>query len=556
MAILASSLIFIIGSIFMVGAVSTILEPSSVTYKNGSVLKITLTNTIVEDASTNALTQINPLTLDIKRSTTLLSLLNGIENAASDPNISGIYLDLSSMQILETSTINEIRRAIIKFKLSGKGVVCYSDIYTHSSYFLASAADKVLLAPTGELQWLGLAAESYFFKGSLEKLGIEPEIIRHGSYKSSTEPYTQDKMSEENRAQTKELLNSMWGYMVGEVASARDIDSTHLQKLATDLAINSSDKAVEELLVDELIYPDQIGGYVARELSLPYFNTISLSDYTRTTEGSKEAYSPNKVALIYVDGSIVTTATGTTKEVTSNSIISKLQKAASDDKVKAIVIRINSPGGSALASDNIWHAVKCAREQKPVVVSMGSIAASGGYYIAAAADIIVAEPTTTTGSIGVYGIMFNAQKGLKDKLGISVESVTTNPSADMQTFTRALSSKELRYLQSGVERTYDIFVEKVAEGRNLTIEEVNNIAQGRIWSGVDAQKVNLVDHLGGLKESILLAADRANVLSSFRIQTYNSDESTIGMLLNTIMGGTKISVENNTKIESRLFTEF
>ncbi|MEG1934728.1 MAG: signal peptide peptidase SppA, partial [Rikenellaceae bacterium] len=485
LAIIASSIFSFFAFFVIISMLSALLTPSAPSYQSGSVLTINLTETIVDKEPVNPIELVDMGSFTFQKTLSITKILGAIESAAVDPKIEGIYLNLSSANSIGIANVTEIRDALKKFKESGKFIVSYSDVYSHSTYFMSSVADKIFLAPEGAMQWSGLSAQTMFFKGTLEKLGIVPEIIRHGKYKSAVEPFTQDKMSDENREQTSALLNSVWGYMIGEVAAARSIDSALLQQYASDLSVVSSEDAVKLSLVDSLGYPAVASEWINAKTGNSDFKSVSLYDYVHNNFESSSEYSKNKIALIFADGEIVSSASENRGEISSTVLCRNLKSVREDETVKAVVLRINSPGGSALASDMIWNEVKLLRDKKPVVVSMGNVAASGGYYIAAPADIIIAEPTTITGSIGVFGVLFNAEKGLKEKLGVTIDVVNTNQSADMGSIARPLTDTERLFIQKGVERTYDTFVTKVAAGRNLTFDKVNEIAGGRVWSGAD-----------------------------------------------------------------------
>ncbi|MEG1634364.1 MAG: signal peptide peptidase SppA [Rikenellaceae bacterium] len=541
LAIIASSIFSFFAFFVIISMLSALLAPSAPSYQSGSVLTINLTETIVDKEPVNPIELVDMGSFTFQKTLSITKILGAIESAAVDPKIEGIYLNLSSANSIGIANVTEIRDALKKFKESGKFIVSYSDVYSHSTYFMSSVADKIFLAPEGAMQWSGLSAQTMFFKGTLEKLGIVPEIIRHGKYKSAVEPFTQDKMSDENREQTSALLNSVWGYMIGEVAAARSIDSALLQQYASDLSVVSSEDAVKLSLVDSLGYPAVASEWINAKTGNSDFKSVSLYDYVHNNFESSSEYSKNKIALIFADGEIVSSASENRGEISSTVLCRNLKSVREDETVKAVVLRINSPGGSALASDMIWNEVKLLRDKKPVVVSMGNVAASGGYYIAAPADIIIAEPTTITGSIGVFGVLFNAEKGLKEKLGVTIDVVNTNRSADMGSIARPLTDTERLFIQKGVERTYDTFVTKVAAGRNLTFDKVNQIAGGRVWSGADAVENGLVDGFGGVKEAVSLAADRAGVADSFRISVVGADQNSFTQIMSSMMEEVRVS---------------
>lgn len=527
--VVANILIGVLGILFFAGIVTMLSTDSPTTVKSNSILKIDLKDPITDSPEQSPMGAIDFMSMKIRTSNTLLQVLNAIEYAAHDPNIKGIYMDLSSPTAMSTANREELREELAKFKESGKFVVSYSEVYPQGAYYLASVSDKVYMNPEGGLLWQGMASNVMFYKGLLDKLGIQPEVLRHGSFKAAVEPFIMDKMSTENRLQMSTLLNAVWGTVVGDIAASRKIDSTTLQNYASQLSINSPEAAVECKLVDSLIYKDQmmsvlntLVGEDADSDDEPRF--VGLGHYIGSMKPTATKISENKIAVIYADGQIVDGESGE-GTVGSQSMAKKLELVRNDDDVKALVLRINSPGGSALASEVMWREIELIKKTKPVVVSMGGVAASGGYYIAAPADIILADRTTITGSIGVFGLMFNAQQGLKDKLGITVDVVKTNPSADMITPFRGLSSAERAYGMHEVERVYNTFVGHVAAGRNLSVEKVDAIGGGRVWSGLDANKIGLIDGFGGIKHAIALAADRAGVAEDFRVsQVVDEDD--------------------------------
>ena len=426
---------------------------------------------------------------------------------------------------LGMASLEEIRDAVLRFRQSGKWVIGYSDYYTQASYYMSTAAEKVYLNPEGGVEWVGLASGVLFYKGLLDKMDLQPEVIRHGEFKAAVEPFITDRMSPANRLQMERLLGSIWGHVVQNVASARGIDSTDLQRYASELTLADGESAVRTKMVDSLAYAADMERMLCERTGAddePRY--VSLAEYVDQPKEPIKKLSKNHIAVVYAEGQIVD---GKSREglVGGNSLAARLADVRRDDRVKAVVLRVNSPGGSALASEVIWHEIEQIRQERPVIVSMGNVAASGGYYISCPADAIMASPVTLTGSIGVFGLMFNGEQTLRNKLGITVDVAKTNPSADlgMTVFgavgVRPLSSAERQFMQNGVERVYETFVGHVAEGRNMSVAAVDSIGGGRVWSGIDAVRIGLVDGFGGLREAIALAADRAGVAGDFRIVT-------------------------------------
>jgi len=443
----------------------------------------------------------------------LNKLMENLEKAKEDTVVKGIYINMKPV-MAGRATLKELRDAILDFKKSGKFVIAYSEYYTQNSYYLASAADKVYLNPQGAVDWKGLAMNIMFYKKTLEKLGIEAQIFRHGKFKSAIEPFIYEKMSNENRLQSRTFLTSLWNTTVNEISETRKITKADLNKYADELSVNMASDALDLKLVDGLKYEDEVLDEIKEKLKIAEkekINFVSHADYSKH-RGKKKEKTTDEIAVIYAIGQI-SSGEGDDKEIGSETTAEAIKDARLNEKVKAIVLRVNSPGGSALASDVIWREVVLAKKVKPVIVSMGNVAASGGYYISCAADRIFAEPNTITGSIGVFGMIPNLKKAFEDKLGITTDTVKTNKHSDMMNLTRAVAPTESVVIQKSVEKVYDVFISRVAEGRNISKEQVDSIGQGRVWSGSDALKIGLVDELGGLKEAIAFAAKKADLKS-------------------------------------------
>ncbi|MGP8217783.1 MAG: signal peptide peptidase SppA [Bacteroidia bacterium] len=464
----------------------------------------------------------------------LNDIIADIRHAATDSHIKGIFLDLSTMPA-GIATVETIRSALMKFKESKKFVIAYSPAYSQKSYYLASVADEVYLYPEGELYLKGLSAQVMFYKKALEKLGIQMQVFRHGRFKSYVEPYILDKMSPDNRLQTRMLLTSVWDRILGEVGASRDIQVASINQMADSLAIRSAEQAKSHKLVDNLLYPDQVLDKIKAKLGLTESQNIpfiGLDDYRETFYTDR--YSSPKIAVIYAAGEI-SQGNGDDESIGSARLSRTIREARLDPDVKAIVLRVNSPGGSALAADIIWREVELAKKAKPVIVSMGDLAASGGYYISCAANVIVAEPTTITGSIGVFGMLPNAQELMNDKLGITVDTVSTNTHAAGGSVFYPLQSDEEAVLQGSIEDIYHTFLSRVADGRNLTTAQVDSIAQGRVWSGMQARKIGLTDTLGDMNLAIRIAAQKANI-SIYSVEELPTLVSPFRKLLNYFSG--------------------
>ena len=483
--------------------------------KENSILKIDLENTaVVERKSENPFDKFN-LSGDVIKTIDLKQILDNIEKAKNDDNIKAIYIN-NSIVNSGLSQIEEIRNKLLDFKESGKQIIAYSETYSQSAYYLSSIADKIYLNPEGIIEIKGFAAEIMFFKGLLEKLNIDIQIIRHGTFKSAVEPFTLDKMSPENKEQLIRLLNSIANNIMDSIASQRGFSLSEIQQHANNLSLENAQSCIELNYVDALIYQDQVADSLVAVSGGDKLNLISLNHYTNT-KSREEEISRNKIAIIYATGTIKT-GNGDDKSIGSATTAKAIKRAREDKNVKAIVLRINSGGGSALASEVIWReTILTKKAKKPLVVSMGDYAASGGYYIACAADSIVANPTTITGSIGVFGMIPNLENFYKNKLGITIDRVNTNKSADMG-INRPLTSFEKEKVQRSVESIYKTFISHVSEGRKMSKVAVNEIGQGRVWSGIDAKEIGLVDEIGGLEDAIVSAAELSEI-EDYRVIT-------------------------------------
>lgn len=544
LAMVAFSLIWSIFFSIIVGIAS--LSKST---PEESVLTIKLDREIVEQQQGNGFS-FNFAGLQNSSSLGLNKILKAIKSAKTDENIKGIFMDLYLVSA-SYADISEIRSAIKDFKTSGKFVIAHANIYTQNSYYLATVADKIYLTPTGSFLWKGLSASVIYYKGLFDKLEIEPEIIRHGKYKSAVEPYMQDTMSVANREQLQTLFNNFWDIYTKEIAEARSLDSKALNLYADSLLVNSSKQAVALGFVDKEIFKNDVIDEIKELLGVESdekLETISLSKYIKSISslsGDEKTLSKDKkIAIIYADGEIIDGKNFRDK-IGSKTISAAFKKAASDSTVKAIVLRINSPGGSALASEIMLHEIIKTKTYKPIVVSMGKYAASGGYYIACYGDKIYAEPYTLTGSIGVFGLTFNLQKLANNKLGINVEVVKTNTNSDIGNLLRPLSLQERNFLQTQVENTYDIFITHVAQGRGLTKSYVDSIGQGRVWTATAALSNGLIDEIGSIDSAISQAAILAALGDDYKIVEYPKEKDFFTSFLeNYQMKMTKMKLGN------------
>ena len=448
----------------------------------------------------------------------LNDMLANIKKAKTDENIKGIYIEMGMLSA-GFATREEIRNALLDFKESGKFITTYSEIYTQGSYYLASVADYICMYPEGGMELKGLNSTVPFFTNALKNMGIEPQVIRHGKFKSAVEPFMLTEMSDENREQIETYMGSIWEHFLKNVASDRELTRDRLNEMAENLEIQTTKDAVELGLVDSLFYRDQFQNHLANLMEQENYddiNFISLKKYNKVkNENARDKFKKEKVAVIYAQGEIQS-GEGSETVIGSERISKAIRKARKDEKVKAIVLRVNSPGGSALASDVIWREMKLANEEKPVVVSMGDVAASGGYYIACASDKIYASPNTITGSIGVFGLLMSFEELYTDKIGLTFDQVKTNKFADLGSVNRPLTQEEYDIIQKGVVDIYNTFTSKVAEGRDMSQENVDDIGQGRVWSGSNAMDINLIDEYGGLEAAVAGAAELAE-LEDYRI---------------------------------------
>ena len=442
-----------------------------------------------------------------------------IDKAARDEKIKGIYLQ-SGLNPNGFATSEEIRNALISFKKSGKFLIAYSEMMNQKSYHVANVADKIYVNPKGFFDWTGFSAELIFLKGTLDKLDIEPQIFYAGKFKSATEPFRTDKMTEENKLQTSVWLGDLYSHFLVKAAEARKTDTASLHQLANEAAIRRPQDAVDKKLIDGVKYDDEVKDEIKEKLKLGKYdkvNYISINSYFKA--GSYKKYKGDKIALIYAEGNIIDGGGSDRTQIASANYIKLVRKARLDKTIKAIVFRVNSGGGSALASETIWRELSLAKKEKPVVVSFGDVAASGGYYISCAADSIFASPTTITGSIGVFGIIPNMQGFFKNKLGVTFDGVKTGPYADLGAIYRPMSENEKEFVQQNIDEIYLNFKQRVADGRKKPIEFVDSIAQGRVWSGARAIQNGLVDKFGGLQDAVECAARMAK-LSDYRLREY------------------------------------
>ncbi|MFZ4101061.1 MAG: signal peptide peptidase SppA [Sphingobacterium thalpophilum] len=517
--ILSFFVVFILLIAIVASIVSSAGSEGKVSPISNSILHVSLDYPIKERTDKNPFAEFGLMGFDSKETLGLNEILENLEKAKKDEYIKGIFLDVSSLAA-GFATIEEVRNALIDFKKSGKFIIAYSEVYTQSAYYLASVADKVYMNPEGMIDFRGLSTELMFFKGSLEKLDIEAQIIKVGTYKSAVEPFILDKMSEPNRQQVNSFLGSMYDHFLTEISKSRKIPKSTLFTLADGAKVRNSKDALVYKMIDGLKYKDEVLDELKSKSGMEKkkeLKSVTIEEYAPAPEENSSG-SSDRIAIVYANGEIIS-GEGNDESIGSDRISRAIRKARLDTKVKAIVLRVNSPGGSALASDVIWREMVLAKKSKPVIVSMGDVAASGGYYIACAADSIFAQPNTITGSIGVFGIIPNMQKFFKNKLGITFDGVKTGKYADLGNVSRPLTDAEKMIFQQEVNKVYSTFTQKVADGRKKSKSYIDSIGQGRVWSGTEALQNGLVDKLGNINDAIASAAKKAK-LKDFKIVSY------------------------------------
>jgi protease-4 len=511
--ILLFSVIGLFIMIGVIGAISSASNNKTVTIKPNTILYMTLDKPIVDRASDNPFEGMSFPSFDNQGQSGLNDILKNLKKAKEDENIKGIFMELSYIPA-GMATVDEIRNALLDFKTSGKFIYTYAEVMTQNTYYLASVSDKIYMNPVGTLEVKGLRSQITFFKGTLEKIGVEPVIFRHGKFKSAIEPFMLSKMSEANKEQTRTYVQSIWDYMVTNIAKERALTVDGINKIANEYAVRNTSDAASLNIIDGVRYRDEVIDELVAltEAESPEkLESIKLSKYNNVElHKQHKRDTRKKIAVIYASGSIES-GKGDNQTIGSETIAKAIRKARRDSTIKAIVFRVNSPGGSALASDVIWREAVLAKEAKPFIVSMGDLAASGGYYIACPADKIVASPVTLTGSIGVFGLMFNTQELMNKKLGITFDGIKTNTFADLPDLTRTMTEAEKEIIQQSVEEIYTTFISHVGQGRNMTTEAVDNIGQGRVWSGANALEIGLIDEFGGLEYAMQLAASEAGL---------------------------------------------
>ncbi|GAA0545565.1 signal peptide peptidase SppA [Chitinophaga japonensis] len=540
-SLLALVIFFVIGFLILLGIAGKALSPEKVVIDPNGVLVIETSQPYAEQKIVNPLNAL--LHGEANEIPGLYDVVRLIEHAATDDNIKGIYLKTNGNPN-GFATTEEVRKALLEFRKSKKFVYAYGEGISQQAYYLASTADKIFLHPQGGLDFAGFATQIMYVKGTLEKLDIQPQIFYDGKFKSATEPFRETKMTEANRIQTSAFLGDLYGHYLSGISAMRKLDTAILHRYADQGLIQNAQDALSHKLVDGLKYDDQVMEVLRAKLGLKKdadINFVSLAKYESAAD-YRDASGENKIAVLYAQGSIVSDEGNEDVLISSEKYLQEIRKLREDKSIKAIVFRVNSPGGSALASETIWRELELAKKVKPVVVSMGDYAASGGYYISCMADSIFAQPNTLTGSIGVFALLPNLQNFFKNKLGITFDGVKTGQYADLGTATRPLTETERKFVQNAIDSIYSTFKARVIAGRKLSPAVVDSIAQGRVWSGVQAQQLGLVDRLGGVNEAVACAARMAKVSSSYRLREYPAVKAPLEKLMKTLGNDVRTSM--------------
>ena len=520
----------IIGVISILGMVAS--TESTPKVKDNSVLVLNLNGVMQERAEDDLY---GFLTGGEMSSLGLDELTEAIDKAKADDNVKGIYIEASMFAPDGPASVQALRNKLVEFKKSGKWIVAYGDQYTQSAYWLCSVADKVIVNPEGIVDWHGLCTETMYFKDLLAKFGVKMQIAKVGKFKSAVEPFFADKMSDANREQISVYLNGIWGNIVKEVAQSRKLDAKTLNAYADSLVtFASADELLKMKLVDQVAYYDEVRAEIKKRLGLDEDDNISQVSVTQMCAQPNKNKADDRIAVYYAYGDIVSDSQSEMTNgasICSANVVPDLEALMNDDDVKAVVLRVNSPGGSAYASEQIWRAVTRLKAKKPVVVSMGTYAASGGYYISCAANYIYAEPTTLTGSIGIFGMFPDVSGLLTDKLGLKFDQVKTNKYSNFGTTSRPFNEEEMQYLTNMIDRGYKTFTKRVSDGRKIPVERVYEIAEGRVWLGQDALKIKLVDGIGGIEQAVAKAAELAKV-KEYRTKAYPAKADMFESLLN------------------------
>lgn len=550
--IIYTTLMFVVlvGFIGVLASTAQIEKSKPMDIKAHSVLKFDINSEVCDRVTDDLQSSLNQILNQSDPQVGLVQITRSIEAAASDPNIDGIVLELGDDFYAGISTIDEIRKALLRFRESGKFVVSNALNYTQGTYFLATAANRIYLNPMGELTFKGLSVRVMMYKDLLDKLGVEATVFKCGKFKSATEPYVQSHISNENRLQYQMMISDFWAYMRNVIGKSRNIDAQELNRIADGLLVEDAATAQKIGLVDQVCYSSVVEDSLKQKIGVSEINYVSLLDYMQNV---RVANGNQKVAIIYAEGEIVSKAssTATQKQFDFDMMAKAIDEVEADSAIKAVVLRVNSPGGNAITSEFIHRKIEKLKKTKPVVVSMGDYAASGGYYIACPGSTIVANELTLTGSIGVFGLSLNMQKLLNDKLGVNCDVVKTNEHADFPSPVRKYSSRESAYMQHLVDSIYTLFKHRVSSGRSLNVDYIEQIAQGRVWTGVAAKQNGLIDCFGDLASALNIAAQMANIpVSEFGVVDYPKEKDLVSQLME--MMGTKMQMRSKSPIAEKI----
>ncbi|QRR03694.1 signal peptide peptidase SppA [Dyadobacter sandarakinus] len=531
-------LFLVLSFVILIGIGSSFSSEEKVVIDEKSVLKLDLNQPIQEVGVENPFAEIGGPFSGGDNVLGLKDILDALKTARTDASIKGIYLKTEGPEA-GWATLEEIRNALLEFKKSKKFIVTYGETYSEKGYYVASVADKIYLNPAGGMEWNGLSAEYSFFKGTFDKLGVKPLVFRVGEFKSAVEMFSRSDMSEASKKQSLELITAINNNYLKNISASRGVPVEQLKSLADSLGLENPASALKNKLVTHLGYADELESYIRKDLRIDAKKNIAfvgIDKYLQGDTSADEGDFNKRVGVLVAEGEI-TSGEGGDESIGSERFVKELKKIRENDRVKAVVIRINSPGGSALASDVMWREIQLTAKSKPVIASMSDVAASGGYYMAMGCDTIVAQPNTITGSIGIFGLIFNVTDFMNNKLGITFDGVGTSPHADWPTATREMTEFEKAMVQKSVNEGYDTFTKKAAAGRKMSVEKLRSLAQGRVWSGAEAKANGLVDVLGGIDDAIKIAAKAAKLSEGeYRVRYYPEKKRPLDELLTKVMG--------------------
>jgi protease IV len=533
LAVLTGLFVFsLIGIIILMVIISAASTERLVSVEDNSVLQIILSGNLAEREADDPFSDLSFPGMG-PREMGLKEIKQAVRHAVTDDKIKGIYLE-PRFFAAGYASLEEIRNELEKFRESGKFIVAFSEYYIEQGYFLASVADEIYLTPDyGNVELNGLNVEVAFFKGTLEKLEIEPQIFRVGEYKSAVEPFTRTDFSKENEEQITSFVNSTYDHVLQKIAESRGISFEEIENISDSMLVRNGSDAERYNLITKLAYVDEVRGILKEKISTDESEEVNMISYRKYNKSYRDSeYSRDRIAVIIGTG-FITMGKGDDKTIGSEKYVDLIREARENDRVKGIVLRINSGGGSALASDVMWNEIRLASQEKPVIASLSDVAASGGYYMAMGCDSIVAMPTSITGSIGIFGMILNMQGLFENKLGLTFDNINTGRFSDLYTVTRPLTDYEKQIIQNDVERGYNTFTTKAAEGRNIDLEKIQEIAGGRVWSGIEAMEIGLIDAFGTLDDAIAMAADKAGT-DEYRVVYYPVQQTFFEQLMSDL----------------------